>query len=192
MVGNYCVSCPINCKQCKSGVCQSCIDGYYIDYQLKCQLCPLVGTKTCTIDSLLSCLSNYWMDNNGATCINCDVNCVTCSSTTKCSACNDGYYELNYVCYSCRNDCATCTNGTSCLTCLSSGYFFNSTSSMCIQCPGSNCLACNSNGTCTQCDTTNNYYLDKTMKQCYKYSNSTAVSNCKNLTFTTSTNTFAC
>jgi len=173
LISNYCVACPINCKKCRLGVCQSCIDGYYIDYQQKCQKCPLIGTRTCTIDSLLSCLSNYWMDNNGATCINCDVNCKICSSTTKCSSCIDGYYEMNYVCYKCKSDCLTCTNGSSCVSCLLSGYYFNSTISMCTQCPGSNCLSCNSNGTCTQCDSINNYYLDKTTKSCYKYFNTT-------------------
>lgn len=36
----YCVPCPINCQTCKSGVCQTCNNGYYIDNQLNCQLCP--------------------------------------------------------------------------------------------------------------------------------------------------------
>ncbi len=104
LVSGSCIACPANCQTCSNGVCSTCIGGYYIDYQTNCQVCPIIGTSICTINSLQSCLSNYWLDNNAANCISCDPNCLQCSSTTKCSLCNQGYYLLsNYTCAPCQS-----------------------------------------------------------------------------------------
>ena len=104
LVGSTCRGCPINCQKCANNVCSLCNEGFYLDYQLNCQTCPIAGTKVCTISSLISCLNNHWLDNNAANCIQCDPNCQQCSSTTRCSTCNQGsYLQSNFTCALCMN-----------------------------------------------------------------------------------------
>lgn len=82
-----CLPCPINCRKCLNGICSECIDTYYIDSKTNCQSCPLEGTLSCSIDELKKCMGNYWLDNNGAKCVNCGDNCQICSSVSRCSTC---------------------------------------------------------------------------------------------------------
>lgn len=133
-------------------MCSLCISGYYLDYQTVCQSCPIAGTKVCTISSLISCLSNYWLDNNAANCISCDPNCQTCSSTTRCAACLPGHYlRTNFTCAACPSICASCTN-SSCLTCLQSGTVFEAGSGLCVAGAVQGCLEYGSGGSCAVCN----------------------------------------
>lgn len=166
LVNNLCTNCPTNCRACKivnssstilfqSFQCTSCKVGYFLDSKFQCQMCPLDGSQICTADTLTSCLPNYWLDNNGATCISCDENCRQCSSTTKCSLCNDGYYVSSYKCIKCMNQCLTCTSSTSCSICLISNYYFDSITANCMKC-GAGCLQCLNASACVMCGDTNN------------------------------------
>jgi hypothetical protein len=130
-----------------------CVSSYYLDYQTNCQVCPQIGTNLCTINSLLTCLPNYWLDNNAANCIQCDINCQQCSSTTKCSICNNGYYLLysNYSCQPCQTQCYQCTNATACTICMNQTLYFNVSLNLCVEGSSSNCATYFNSSACTQC-----------------------------------------
>jgi hypothetical protein len=152
LASGQCIACPVNCQACSNGVCTTCIAGYYLDYQTNCQTCPIIGTAVCTINSLQSCLSNYWLDNNAANCIACDINCLQCSSTTKCSICNQGFYlTSNYSCSRCQTQCLTCSDANSCILCANQNLYYNSTQGLCVTGSTSNCLISSSNSRCSQC-----------------------------------------
>jgi hypothetical protein len=147
-----CQPCPVNCQTCSNGVCATCISGYYLDYQTSCQTCPIIGTAVCTISSLQSCLINYWLDNNAANCIACDVNCYQCSSTTKCSICNQGFYLLsNYTCASCQAQCLSCSDANSCTVCANQTQYFNISMGICLSGTINNCLISSNSSKCSQC-----------------------------------------
>jgi hypothetical protein len=135
--------------------CLQCIPTYYLNSQSKCQPCPLLGSNICTVDTLISCLPNYAIDSNGATCIQCDVNCNTCSSVTKCNLCNDGYYLNNFKCYKCMAICTTCVNGSTCNGCVGVGLYYNGSVGQCVAC-GVGCLLCTNATYCTACGNNNN------------------------------------
>lgn len=154
-----CNPCPPNCQACSNGVCSTCIERYYIDYQANCQSCPIVGTSICTINSLQSCLSNYWLDNNAANCISCDPHCQQCSSTTKCTTCNIGFYlQYNYTCATCQSQCFSCQDSNSCIICANQTLYFNTTLGVCSSGNVANCLFHSSSTKCTQCNV--GYYLN--------------------------------
>ncbi len=158
--GGQCLSCSLNCQTCSNGICTSCISGYYLDYQRLCQICPITGTAICTINSLQSCLSNYWLDNNAANCIQCDPNCQQCSSTTKCAICLQGYFlQFNYTCSACQLQCLQCTDSISCQICLNSSLYFNTSSKLCILGGSSNCFTPINSTNCSICD--DGYYLSE-------------------------------
>lgn len=148
-----------------------------MDYQTNCQTCPIIGTAVCTISSLQSCLSNYWLDNNAANCIACDINCFQCSSTTKCSVCNQGFYLLsNYTCSQCQAQCLSCSDSNSCIVCANQTLYFNSTQGQCLAGTASNCLISSSNSKCSQC--ISGYYLNSS-SLCVQVSTSQLVSDCQ-------------
>ena len=170
------MGCPINCQTCSNGVCSLCGQGYYLDYQTICQSCPIAGTKVCTISSLISCLNNYWLDNNAANCIACDPNCQQCSSTTRCSTCLPAFYlNFNFTCSACPSQCATCSSNTTCTSCLTSGSFFNSSKSACISGTVTNCVQYDSGGSCTVCN--NSSYMSNS--QCLAVSPTQLISQCQ-------------
>jgi hypothetical protein len=153
LVAGVCVGCPINCQQCANGVCSLCGEGYYLDYQTNCQSCPITGTKVCTISSLISCLSNYWLDNNAANCLPCDPNCQQCSSTTRCSLCLTGYYlTSNFTCGKCMAQCGSCSGNTTCSSCLTEGTVYSASSGGCIGGSVSGCKYYDSAGICITCN----------------------------------------
>ena len=125
---------------------------------------------------MISCQNNYWLDNNAANCIQCDPNCVQCSSTTRCSKCNDGYYLLsNFTCSMCMSQCLTCSAGSTCSICQNTNYFFNSSSGTCQIGPIADCISYDTSGKCLKCN--NQSYLD-TSQQCTIISNGNLVSFC--------------
>lgn len=175
--GGRCVGCPINCGSCANGVCVSCLEGYYLDYQASCQSCPILGTKVCTISSLLSCLSNFYLDNNAAACVQCDPNCAKCSSTTKCSECLQGYYlTLEYTCALCSSLCSTCSSFASCLVCSNSTLYFDAASGNCLTGTVPHCLVFKSAAVCAVCDSSS--YLTSS-SQCAPLNSSQLIANCE-------------
>ena len=190
LLSGQCSPCPVNCQTCSNGVCSTCISGYYLDYQTNCQTCPIIGTAVCTISSLQSCLSNYWLDNNAANCIACDPNCQQCSSTTKCSSCNQGYYLLsNYTCAQCQTQCLSCADSSSCLLCANSTLYFNATLGACTAGTTTNCVIHSTSIRCSQCSL--GYYLSNAsvciqvsqlISQCQVYGSTNGTITCRNCT----------
>lgn len=177
LVSGQCKACPVNCQSCSNGVCVTCITGYYLDYQTNCQTCPIIGTSVCTISSLQSCLANYWLDNNAANCIACDPNCFQCSSTTKCSICNQGYFLLsNYTCSQCQSQCSSCTDANSCTLCANQTLYYNSTLGYCLSGSSSNCYISLNGTRCSQCMP--GYYLNSSFL-CIEVSSSQLISGCQ-------------
>lgn len=130
---------------------------------------------------MISCLSNYWLDNNAANCIPCGINCQQCSSTTKCSVCRAGYYLLsNFSCGLCANYCKTCVDSISCLNCVNSSLYYNSSNSQCQSSTISNCYIPLNSTACQQCDSTS--YLTST-NQCVLIANSSLIVNCQQHAF---------
>jgi hypothetical protein len=66
-----------------------------------------------------------------------------------CLGCNSGFYVYQArSCLQCMANCLSC-NSTACFKC-NVGYYYNQTSSTCVQCPQLGCMSCN-NTVCTQC-----------------------------------------
>jgi proprotein convertase subtilisin/kexin type 5 len=81
-----------------------------------------------------------------------DTNCATCpNSTSVCTSCNQGYIINNGGCYNSSNP--------------PQGYYYDGVSAFapCI----SGCLTCPNGTSCTNCDTSNSYYLFSSDNKCY-------------------------
>lgn len=166
----------MNCQTCLNGVCSTCINGYYLDYQTNCQSCSISGASICTINSLISCLSNYWLDNNAANCIMCDLNCFQCTSTTKCGTCNIGYFlRGNYTCQACKLSCYSCSDSLSCSICANSSLYYNSTLNSCVAGSASNCINYLNSAKCQQCNQIS--YLSSS-NLCVQMNTTQIISNC--------------
>lgn len=78
-------------------------------------------------------------------------NCQTCSTSTSCLTCTNGYYiNTLYRCSACIANCKTCASATTCSACFDT-FYYNSYTVQCLQCP-LYCLVC-SNNYCTSCQT---------------------------------------
>lgn len=107
---------------------------------------------------MVSCLSNYWLDNNAANCVNCDRNCQQCSSTTRCNVCNSGFYLTSGgTCSACLPNCFNCTNGLSCSLCANTSLYYNNTLGSCQGGTVNNCMIFSNSTACSVC--ANGYYL---------------------------------
>ncbi|KAL4480124.1 hypothetical protein ABPG74_020640, partial [Tetrahymena malaccensis] len=132
LVSNVCYQCDQNCHCDQNSSCKSCKPGYFListNAGYKCVVCNP---------------SNY--DASNLQCIICnDGNCATCKSTNLCTLCDYGYFQLTIS-----------QNANQCVPCSQSGYFGDSTSNKCMQCPN-NCSSCDSTSNCTSCNS--GYYL---------------------------------
>jgi len=147
-----------------------------LDYQTLCQSCPIAGSKVCTISSLISCLSNYWLDNNAANCISCDPYCQQCSSTTRCSVCLPSYYlTFNFTCSFCPSMCSTCFSNSSCSSCSTPSSYFNSSTGLCSTGGLLGCLEYDGDGKCLTCNSSS-YLL---LGQCVSVPSSSLVNDCE-------------
>lgn len=126
-----------------------------------CLPCLIVGCQTCTSDptECTACFAtNYYYNSTEKLCKPCVKNCKTCSGTTFCSTCNDGFVldSTTKTCKACLVGCRSCSLGNiyaSCSTCFPVGFV--GYSSKCITCT-ENCQTCNVNN-CTAC--LDGYYL---------------------------------
>ena len=175
-----CEKCPENCASCSNGnSCDKCI-GFY-DYDGGKCTCNLLGncyrifvyvtTHFRTMGNTL-CTNGYFVDQNNV-CRPCLPGCQTCTSTTVCTNCFDGFnlkgetcynqtegvsnntncqdgtYIDSGVCQPCNWLCRTCENNIKCLSC-NYGNFLDNITSECYSCP-QYCSECSSYNNCTSC-----------------------------------------
>ena len=155
-----CQECDVSCGECSNGNatgCTACFGGAAFDS----------AAGTCTF----ACPIGQYLESDGQTCSACDASCLTCSSTSTCTSCNqmsesapilhgstcvsacpDGkYIDSSSRCQACDSSCATCSGGTAndCITCDSAKPFKH----------GATCLAAcpvgyyaDANSDCAKCD----------------------------------------
>ncbi|ELP90856.1 protein serine/threonine kinase, putative [Entamoeba invadens IP1] len=152
-----CMPCANNCKTCSSlNQCDTCNDGFYmnngncIKCGLNCKSCAnndmcdvcergytnVNGICTsCTTTTCTNCQIGTYYDSYYGKCQSCPYECTSCTSSSTCSGCKEGYY----------------LSGASCVLC-------NSTMTGCLKCGGSGqCTFCSQHyrlldsGTCSSC-----------------------------------------
>ncbi|CAD8157761.1 unnamed protein product [Paramecium pentaurelia] len=104
---------------------------------------------------LISCLLSLSCDQgqveNQGSCVDCPVNCLSCSVLLSCDTCMLGFYvtPLVYQCSACSINCQVCSgsSGFLCSTCFPKFY---KSGSSCQACP-TYCATCTSNSVCQTC-----------------------------------------
>ncbi|KAH0575904.1 Cysteine-rich membrane protein 1 [Spironucleus salmonicida] len=191
---NKCATCLPNWKLNEAGECADCEDGFSL-VNKNCVLCTSTQTTACTcstakncqtcdaeMSKCKTCIGNFdpsgpipcskckdkFFEDTSKTpheCVTCHATCTTCSSSSVCTACADGFSLES-------NDCVSCTDAN-CKTCLASkdectackfGFIMENQKcaacpSDCANCDGDKniCKVCNNSffakdGTCTACD----------------------------------------
>lgn len=159
---NQCIQCPQSsgiygtCSECCSkttGTQISCTDcsvvanSYTFLYSGRC----IVSPGCFQIDKMgfcQQCFSGFYQTNN--LCYSCNPSCATCTDSTNCLTCSNGYYwgvSNGGLCTSCPSGCATCDVSQNCYSCLAYYYLFQK---HCLSCPV-NCNSCTDGSTCTTC-----------------------------------------
>jgi hypothetical protein len=187
--GNTCKACVFTVNSC----CPTFISN--------CSMCK--GISVCQ-----ACTMGYYLSNSNQSCTNCLLTlpyCLTCSSATVCTLCNNTYFlNAQNQCVSCANSisqCQLCTNAIYCTYCQLPFLMVNGS---CLNCPiwptnnlhyldannvcqlcstiTENCIICNQDQTCTQCSDL--YFLSNNV--CYLCSGS--ITNCLSCNSNTSCN----
>ena len=162
MYQNTCIQCPQasgiygTCSSCCSkttGTQISCTDclkignSYTFLYSGRCITSPgcfeIDSYGFCT-----ECFSGFYEVDN--LCYACHASCSTCSDSTNCLTCANGYYwgvSNGGLCTNCPSGCSTCDSLGQCNSCLANYYLFGA---HCLSCP-SNCNYCTDGSTCTSC-----------------------------------------
>lgn len=146
-----------NCNDCNSYTnCLYCFYGYFL-YMNKCymniQNCVTRNGLECTV-----CASGYVLVNGACRlCSSFMPNCNTCSSTTLCSTCYNGYALTagNLGCDKCSNtipDCVSCSSSTVCTSCPYGYALANPTTCQLCTVTLSNCKQCTNITRCIYCD----------------------------------------
>ncbi|KAL4461652.1 hypothetical protein ABPG74_016276 [Tetrahymena malaccensis] len=202
----YCRKCGNLCQTCQNSVsCSSCIANYYLNGNIcspcypSCLSCSGPSANNCTVcansanyisinnSCVSNCDQNQYIDStNGPQkyCKQCKLFCKTCSNSTTCDSCIDGYVlDSNKQCQPCHKSCQTCDGllNINCITCANA-YFIqtnkicvpncdqnqyadtinNSSQKYCKQCQIL-CKSCSNGTTCDSC--IDGYSLDSN-KQC--------------------------
>ena len=140
------------------------------------QYCVSCGTiRTPLSTTCLGCVSGYYIDAAGTSCISCPATCLSCTSIV-CDSCVSTFTLTTFGTCECdvtmglfldirTNDCRPCVSFYSnCQTCITDvstplmvacticdpGYFLDPSGS-CINCPAY-CLSCTSSVTCNTCN----------------------------------------
>lgn len=157
-----CIPCPSTCRECvysgtsESGElnfqCTSCYSNGYLNGG-QCQSCAS-NCLTCQKNNLATCTScpvGSYLENSS--CVKgCPSNCVSCSSSSKCTTCVSGFAVNGAgVCVPCLSSCRECATQApgQCLSC-GDGLFLNS-QQKCQQCSTSFCSTCSINDVCESC-----------------------------------------
>jgi hypothetical protein len=76
-------------------------------------------------------------------------NCLSCSNSSTCDTCRNGFVSAGGKCRGCAASCSSCnpTNITQCTSCANGLYLL---SNKCVSCPN-NCLTCSDANTCSTC-----------------------------------------
>lgn len=163
------------------GVCNSCVEGYYLNSNNQCAINPIEPIVNCAVYASLTtcgqCDSGFHLNATEA-CIADTVidNCLTYNQSAKsttCVACTPNFYRVNNGCVSRTNsniiNCATySTTADICITCSGSNKLTND--SLACLAPVENCVSyATSNATtinlqCAACD--NTYYLNPATNVC--------------------------
>ncbi len=116
------------------------------------QCIKITGCTNLLADGVCSlCAAGYFLDQGK--CTICDASCKSCSDSSLCLSCQDGYFNQTNIhfslCGACSTGCKTCTSisSTTCTSCFEKYYLGGSS---CLAC-SSNCLTCTAIG-CTTCD----------------------------------------
>ena len=164
-----CTACSsdANCSECdpdkqiRDNVCK-CPVGQYINAQDVCSLCS---------DAIGHCIECDKAD----TCLKCQENVDREVKDGKCP-CVQKFFENNDTCVACgMNGCLECSSASVCTSCDSGNNWepnpdnqqckcmekYVEVNNLCESCPVG-CNICDSNFTCSQCDTTNHFVLDGT------------------------------
>lgn len=176
----------MNCAAYSSAtVCDECVDGYFLDtlhnYCVDCDSSDYdlleEACRECNGDGG-SGEGTYWVGS----CQDCIENCVSCTSTTTCSVCADGYYydSDNKVCTTLN--CGSISHENACDLCSDEQVDSDDrakfwSTSTCIDCP-ENCVDCSSETTCTTCAET--YVWDSSRRKCVtcNFATETECENC--------------
>mgnify|MGYP000859493752 FL=1 len=161
--GDTCLSCPSNCRTCSSGsICSVCVDPFVLNSGTgRCEICSIQNAIACSsLTNATKCNSTYYSE--WTYCGSCVLHCKTCTNSTICQECLDGYllqYQ-NSVCSGCTN-CKSCT-GTldNCTACWDGFKLVQSgTTYICgaTICDIPNCSYCSADSVCGNCKS--GYYL---------------------------------
>jgi len=181
---NYCKNCSSSCSSCSQNLmnCTSCPSTQYLSKNTNADL-------SISYSCVNECFVGYYITNgaNGNLCLQCDQNCLNCSSTV-CSTCASGYYlgpdnecvnqcpsyylpNIDNICTSCNsneliypfsNGSFACVNN-----CTSSGVFNytdpNNQKNFCQNCTY-NCDQCLNGNGCINCSV--GYTKNVSTQQC--------------------------
>lgn len=142
-----CIRCSPNCATCKgsSDICQSCPKGLQLDS----------ATKKCVVQNCLrmsgnicvECISGYYTDFTGTTCLLCTKPCKTCRGFSNwCTSCEKDYVLFSSSCmlFNCTTmsglKCDVCENG-----------FYLTAEKTCAKCDATCSQCLGSATTCTAC-----------------------------------------
>lgn len=125
---------------CSSAVC----------YAPNCYACQTNNSNLCSSGN---CYPGFW--NYNGNCVLCGLGCSSCSNSTTCKVCKNGYFLSNGQCLQVCNvrNCSNCVAGNP-NVCASCSYGFLYSNGQCITpCNANNCLSCqaNSSSLCSQC-----------------------------------------
>ena len=82
-----------HCSRCNSQRCLQCDQGYYLDNNNKCTICPKGTYSNQGASSCITCPSGYYSNQGAASCTKCSTkypNCKTCNNT-QCIECETNY-----------------------------------------------------------------------------------------------------
>jgi proprotein convertase subtilisin/kexin type 5 len=149
--GGVCSACSSNCVKCdinKAGSCDSegCGTGFaQYGSSLLCVAC-FNGCAGCDSDpnSCTSCLESQYLSNGK--CLPCSANCLSCSNSSSCSKCQQGYTPTS------SGSCGVppglpCVNYDASLTCTACDTTYELSSGKCLV-----SSSCNSTGNCSTCN----------------------------------------
>ena len=101
------------------------------------------GKSVCTVvastgGTCQAAAPGYKVD--GGTLVTCSEGCKTCTSSSSCNTCADGYVKIGsaQTCTKCHTSCLTCETSASTCTACASGYYKVDSGSTCTSCEADN------------------------------------------------------